>query len=99
MILDDTYTESGSNDYPVRRLRFSQDLSSGHFDAYLPIAAQKITRRRMEAAVEELDFGIDTPSQFKVDEGCQEVPVLEREPIVSSINYDENFIRSLSSQS
>ncbi|GBP12640.1 hypothetical protein EVAR_10293_1 [Eumeta japonica] len=66
------YTEFGSNDYPVRRLRFSQDLSSGHFDAYLPIPAQKITRRRMEVAVEEHDFGIDTPSQLKVVRGCQE---------------------------
>lgn len=76
-------------------------MSSGHFDAYLPIAAQKITRRRMKVAVEEHDFGIDTPSQLKVDKGCREVPVLEREhsPIVSSINYDDNLIRSLLSQS
>lgn len=63
------YTECGSNYYPVRQLRFNQELSSGHFDAFLPIAAQKITRRRMEVAVEEHDFGIDTPSQLKVDKG------------------------------
>lgn len=95
------YTETGSNYYPVRRLRFSQDLSSGHIDAYLPISAQKITRRRMEVGVEEHDFGIDTTSLRKVNKGCQEVPVLERQhsPIVSSINYNENIIRSLLFQS
>lgn len=64
------YTKSESNDYSVRWLQFSRDLSSGHSDAYLPIAAQKITRRHMEVAVGENDFGIDTPSQHKVDKGC-----------------------------
>jgi len=34
------YTESGSNDSPIKLLRFRQDLSNGNFDAYLPTAAE-----------------------------------------------------------
>lgn len=50
----------------------------------------------MEVAIEKHD-GIVTPSQLKIGKSCQEIPILEREyqPIVSSIHYDENLIRSL----
>ncbi|EDW27802.1 GL19903 [Drosophila persimilis] len=32
------YTSTGSLDLPVRRLRFRDNLSAGHFDAYVPMA-------------------------------------------------------------
>ena len=32
----DLYESFGANGHPVGRLRFTQDLSSGHFDVYLP---------------------------------------------------------------
>ncbi|BFG00712.1 OVARIAN TUMOR DOMAIN-containing deubiquitinating enzyme 9-like [Drosophila madeirensis] len=30
------YADAGNHGRPVRRMRFTQDLSSGHFDAYVP---------------------------------------------------------------
>ncbi|KAL4083882.1 hypothetical protein QTP88_029321 [Uroleucon formosanum] len=47
------YTKSGSNDCPVKLLRFGQDFSNGHFDAYLSTATENNTQSRIEELVDE----------------------------------------------
>jgi len=37
----------------VKLLRFGQDLSNGHFDAYLPTTAENNTQSRIEELVDE----------------------------------------------